>query len=461
MDKPSTIIDPFSEMLAVSTSGNIKNIILAFLHMKGDLDLELYRRALEDIPRVMPELTSVLKEIRHAGRYYLVREHRPDMAIPLCLTELGHHNSDIGLQNRLAEAVQPSLDRWWDLFNEPPIRMHLIRVNAERYVLACLMHHVAGDVSQITTFGKHLFSRYHALIAGKPPHWSQEVLSVSSSRKRRVSVREEKLKDKWANALQTARGLLKRPVLPKGTGDPNDVRQFHCKRVLSEEDTRRASLASLRGGVALLDNLTASAHRSVDEWNDVRGMDRGEVTSSMTVNMRGRYDDLAGPNKSAVILFKTTPQERGDRTTFTRKISSTRMKYFREQHDRRFYANMQRMNDGVRMFPLPIRRKMVDALLSRNQVSIAITLLGVMWPVVKDGKPTGDSFLTGFGDQEFEELDGIGYKLISTTRLLLIVYVFRKRLNLLLTSAACHFTRAESEEFLDLLTDLFLAEGSS
>jgi hypothetical protein len=77
----------------------------------------------------------------------------------------------------------------------------------------------------------------------------------------------------------------------------------------------------------------------------------------------------------------------------------------------------------------------------------------VLWPELQNGKPTGDSFLRAMGDVEVEEVHGLGYKLASSTRLLLIAYVFRNRLNLVLAASAELFTRGEAEQFVDLIVD--------
>ncbi len=45
----------------------------------------------------------------------------------------------------------------------------------------------------------------------------------------------------------------------------------------------------------------------------------------------------------------------------------------------------------------------------------------------------------------------MGYKLLSSTPLLLIVYSFRGRLNLVLHAKGTLFTRRESSEFMDIM----------
>ena len=59
--------------------------------------------------------------------------------------------------------------------------------------------------------------------------------------------------------------------------------------------------------------------------------------------------------------------------------------------------------------------------------------------------------LTSTGDLSITEVHGVGYKLLSSTPLLLIVYSFRGRLNLVLHATGTLFTRRESDEFMDIM----------
>lgn len=81
---------------------------------------------------------------------------------------------------------------------------------------------------------------------------------------------------------------------------------------------------------------------------------------------------------------------------------------------------------------------------------MAITLLGVVWPEMKNGKPTLDSYPTFVGETQVSEVYGTGYKPMTSTPLLLIVYSFLKKLNLILAVSGSLFTREEAEDFMDL-----------
>jgi hypothetical protein len=88
--------------------------------------------------------------------------------------------------------------------------------------------------------------------------------------------------------------------------------------------------------------------------------------------------------------------------------------------------------------------------MQRHQFSIGTTLLGVILPEFKKGRPTGRSIVE-YGDITLTEIHGIAYKLLSRTHLVLVVYLYHDRLNLILDATACHFTREEAEEFMDFI----------
>ena len=109
------------------------------------------------------------------------------------------------------------------------------------------------------------------------------------------------------------------------------------------------------------------------------------------------------------------------------------------------------MTAAFRLLPFGLRSRIVHSLMQKHQFSVAITMLGVIWPAFKNGKPTVDTCLTQTGNLSVSTVHGIGYKLLSNTHLLFIVYFFRNRLNIVLAASACLFTREESEAFMDLM----------
>jgi hypothetical protein len=449
-------LDAISEMLALSSFGNGKNIIFSGLDLKGPMDLPAFHEASRQSATAFPHFVSTIREIKINGRYHLVREHSPDLPLPYGVQELKIRDTSASLLDNILYTLSPRLDRDWDLFQELPLEMYLIRVSEQHHVLATFIHHVAGDVGSLMEFGQLLMANYHELVTGQPPDWKHEPLPVSSSRKRPVEKKQAKGRS-WLDSVGgTLSGFLKPPAMPLGNGVRGNDEQYQIKRVLSLKESNELTGTTGRACAALPDRLTAATHFAVDQWNRERGIGPGTLTTGMTVNMRGRYKDLDNPNNSALIFLRSLPHERRDPNEFCRLLATQRMKRFRTQSDSSYYQNLQRFNNTFRILPFHLRQRVVSFVMNKHQVSVAITPLGVLWPTLQNGRPTGETFLKKSGALDVTEVHGLGYKLASNTRLLLVVYAFRDQVNLILASSASLFTRQESEQFMDLIMENLL-----
>jgi hypothetical protein len=448
-----TKVDPLSEMLALSSYGNIKNIIVTAIETIGVLDEEAFVQAAKIAASSFPQILSRLKEIKEKGRYHLFWEYRQDEILPLRMTDMKTSDGTVSL-NEFLDHISPRLDRNWNLFEEPACEFYFVRLAADHHILAVAVHHAAADGVTASEFGKEIFSNYHEIKTGRRPDWAREVSALSSTRKRLVKVKSLGWKKALAGVRQTVRRLTERPLLPAGHGNANDLRQFHIKRVLSIDESDVIVKKSLGRGVSPVDLLAADAAGAVDVWNATHNVGPGLLTISMTVNMRGRFRGLDRPNTGGVIFFRSMPEDREDVNAFARSMAAKRIGHFRRQEDFAYYSDVNRMTDSLRLFPFNTRRKIVDFIVNRYQVSIGVTLLGVIWPKLENGKMTADSYLTSTGDLEIDQVHGVGYKLLSSTRALLIAYFYKKQLNVVLAASACQFTHAEAEAFTDIIIEI-------
>ncbi len=445
-----TKLDPLSEMLALSSYGNTKNIIVTAIETRGFLDEEALIQAAKRAASAFPQVLSRLKEIKVKGRYHLFWGYRPDEVLPVRITDMMTPDGSASLDEFLGH-VSPRLDRDWNLFEEPASEFHFVRLAADHHILAVAVHHAAADGGTASEFGKEIFANYHELKTGQRPDWARELPAISSTKKRMVRVKKPDWKKVLAGVRQTLLRLTERPELPAGHGSNGDTRQFHIKRVFSVEESDRFVKKSLERGVSPVDLMSADAGRAVDTWNEARNVPPGLLTISMTVNMRGRFRGLDRPNTSGVIFFRSMPGAREDVNAFVRSIAAKRIGHFRRQDDFAYYSDVSRMTDSLRLFPFNTRRKIVNFIVNRYQLSIAVTLLGVIWPKMENGRMTADTYLARTGDLEIDQVHGVGYKLLSSTRALLIAYFYKKRLNLVLAASACQFTHDEAEAFTDMI----------
>jgi hypothetical protein len=109
-------LDPISEMLALATHQNKKNIILAALELEGPLDVEAMKQAALEVLNTYPQFMSCLKEIKEGRKFYLYREVRADLPFQVDLFDLKIDETQDVLEP-LLDHLRPSLDRDWDLFS--------------------------------------------------------------------------------------------------------------------------------------------------------------------------------------------------------------------------------------------------------------------------------------------------------------------------------------------------------
>jgi hypothetical protein len=458
MEQDLKLLDPASEGMVLATYGNTKNLLITAMEVRGPVDIERTRKAIAQVLVDYPQLGSVIREVKWNGRKRLAWEPRPDLEFPVYISSMKSKESFPSVLDALLQYLSPNLDRDWDLFRELPGELHLIRLSEDYHIAATAIHHAAAVPEVATEIGRRIFLRYYELETGEPCPIGAEVDSLSTARKRITPARRH---SKWEAIAFAAKQALvpftMKSALPVGGGSPADSGQYHPKRVLTEEETGRIISSALKKRTSLVDLLVASSNIAIDRWNARRNVQTGTITTAMTVNMRGRRPN-AGLNNSSTLFFKSQPEERRDRREFARSISLSRISQFRRQMDFQLLDMLSRITDMLRFLPFSARRRITHYILNKPRFSIAITHLGVVWPVFKNGKPTGDSYPTSLGEVSIPEVHGVGYKLLSSTPLVLIVYAYRRRLNFVMATSAALFTREEAEAFMDLFMGV-LSEG--
>jgi len=456
MEKPNDLIDSMSEMIALSCYRNTKNLLITAAELKGPVDTEAIKLAVHRAAEAFPQLTGCLREIKREGRHYLAREQRPDLDFPVRMSELGTHSGSRSILEAVLNHLEASLDRNRDLFTELPGEFHLVKVAEHHHVAVPVINHVAADAVVASAFGQRTVLEYSEIVTGIRPDLLDPAFSISTAKKRPVAVKKRKYADILVRSLLTLSALAQKPSIPAGHGRKGDQRQFHVKRVLPEGPTERLTRPAAGKRIRFIDLLVASCSAAVDAWNGARNVRPGTVTTAVTVNVKGRYSGVRGPNNASVLFFRTRPEDRQDIPRLAELIATARTRQFRNQMDFKLRQNTARTADSLRILPFGPRRRIVHFLMQRHRFSIAVTQLGVVWPLIINGVPTAESFPTSVGDMEITEIHGVGYKLLSGTQLLLIVYIYRRRLNLVLASSASLFTREDTEAFLDAIVDVLL-----
>jgi hypothetical protein len=444
-------LDPLSEMMVLSSYKNTKNLIITAIELKGILDEEALDAAVQKAATRFPQFLSRIRELRESGKFYLAWKHDPTGRVPFTVLEASGEGALQSPLVRCLRSIRPILDRNRNLFDEFPAEMCLFRISRDHVIFVPVIHHVAADGGTASEFGRELLANYHESMTGRRPDWAASTPAIAGARKRLVALKQRSWRDILKESREAINNVREKATFPQGKGHRDDATQHQVKKLLSVEETENVAKQCTRKGHSLVDVLVAAVNLATDQWNAMRNVPSGILTTSLSVNMKGRFEHFCKFNNSGLIFFKSSPDQRLNLSAYTRSIALTRIRHFRNHMDYQFFRNVSKMTSALRILPFSARRRVVNFLMQRHQFSLAVTLLGAIWPEVRNGKPTANTCFSRTGDVDITEVHGMGYKLLSNTPLLLIVYTYKNQLNFMLAASGFLFTREESEQFLDLI----------
>jgi hypothetical protein len=446
-------LDIISDVMALTSYGNVKNSILVAAELVGVFDEQVFALAAKRASKKYPVLTSRLKEVRKKGRFFLVREHCPEMDVPIFISDLSKSHSEEPIVDSLMFHMAPRLESDWDLFSKPPVEIHVLAAGNDRFAFVTLLHHSAGDAEVVLTIMKAIMGEYEAEVTGEPPQWLENPY-VSSTSKKSQSVER---RFGWMDLLRQLKRDLRyrkvKPVFPWGSGNRRDTREWHVRRAFSVEDSARILNSFSGNSTHVIDHLVACTNLALDYWNGKHNLKPGRITSAVTVNMRGRFGGKNEKNYSSVIFFRSDPDQRRDYLRFVHELASSRSKQFEKGAD---LTTRQSFLLGSKLFyylPFGLRRRVPGFFMKHQQYSAAVTFMGSVFPRF-DGKGMDRDSLTAFGNLEIIDMYGVGYKHVGGAAMHLLVYTYRNRLSLVLMIPGKSLTKTESDSFMNVLVDV-------
>lgn len=213
------------------------NIPIAF-RLTGTLDIPALRLALQDVVARHESLRTVFRQ-ENGEPWQAILAHE------MAAVDLEHlETNDAELVATLARAANHT----FDLANEIPLRATVLQLDAQRYVLLLLLHHIAGDGWSLAPLARDLSAAYNARLLNQAPGWRPLPVQYADY------------------------GLWQQALLGKDTDPHSLVSQQvnywrHALSGLPEQielptDRRRPSVPSHRGG-QLAFTLDASLHQGL------------------------------------------------------------------------------------------------------------------------------------------------------------------------------------------------------
>jgi len=453
------LLDGASELMVLSNSSDVKGLLVFGLDLKGRLDVEALRTSLHAAIQYFPQFLSTLTETRDLGRYRLMWVVQPEVHVELCYSELEISDSSVSIQNQLLRHLAGSLEKEWDLLHGPAAEFHLIRHAGEHHSFFILVHHAAADGWTILRFLKALMASYHEIVTGQSPHWATEAAYTSALKKQVVSLERRKWRD-WAvigrNIVDSA---FRRPSLPERQGYSQSLGAHYAKWVFTVEETKEI-LKNLSGGrVSFVDLIVGGVAVAVDRWKAAMNQASGTLKICVTVQMRGRYGDLNVPMNSSPIFLNFRPSERSDRASLVRLAAEKRLEQSKNLADVTHFHVADTFTDVLRRLALSPRKRIIRSVCRMPIAPMLVASWGILWPEIRDGRPTKNSYLTQAGGLELTEVHALAYKPWFWCPLRVGVHTFRNRINLQLVAADRHFSPEQAESFLSLTAKTLLEDS--
>ena len=453
-------VDIISDIMALTSCGNTKNIILVAIETKGSFDEDAFKSSVNEAASIYPNYKSVLREIHEGWTFYLTREYKPDMKIPIFSAPLAISGRTATTFEAVVYHLTTRFDRQWDLWRLPPLEIHILGIGEERRVLAFVAHHVAGDATMAMRVITEVFGQYHARMTGKAPSWTSSPYVLSTAKKRASTPKKPGWKGLFSQLKRDLADRKRKPQKPHGNGHRNDLREWHVEKVISVDETGRILKNFSKDGLHVVDHLVACANVALDAWNTERQMAPGYITSVVTVNMRERFGGSEEQNYSSAIFFNSDPDQRNDYHEFVGSVARERNKQLGRQVDLSLRKSIARGAKFFSLFPIGIRRKAARLFMDFQRYSVAVGYLGVVWPDFKDEKMGAGSSLERIGDSDIIDFHGTAYKPAGTAYINLIVFIYRRQLHLIISSTADLLTKEECYGFAEVFVKtVFHAAG--
>ncbi|MCX5873747.1 MAG: hypothetical protein NTY51_11035 [Deltaproteobacteria bacterium] len=453
------VLDGMSELMVLSNYPEAKNIMIFGFDLEGAVDTDAMNLALRYALPSFPEFSSSVKERRINGERCLTWFLDPDFNPEFRLSNMDTTDSSLGFQHSLLQSLDQSLEKDWDLLRTVPTEFHLIRLPNGRSSLLTLVHHAAADGWTLASFYRELLAHYHRIMTGGDPEWAHDYDPASSVKNRMVELKRTRWSDAVFFVKKSLSPYITKPTLPKGSGKLQEVGVHYVKSVLTPEQTDRVVKNVSRRGSPFIDALVGGMASAVDKWNASLNISKlGNIVICVTVQMRGRFGETEVASNSSSLIVKLRPGERTNPELFSRTVSERRQEESDSLADVRAWLAGCTLADAVRSLPLTARQRIVHFLCQMPLIPILIAPFGMMWPEIKGGRRTGDSYLKQAGGLNLTEFHTIPYKLGYRCPLILAGYTFRKRLNLGIIASANYFTRAETERFVNLLGDVLVED---
>ncbi len=239
----------------LSPGSPVNNVAVA-LRLRGALDIEALRRALDEIIRRHDVLRACFK-VQDGRPVQIVLPHHP---LSLPIDDL-RHVSEPQRDEEARRLMTEEARRPFDLANGPLVRARVVRIDEEVHILSLTLHHIVTDGWSMGVFKDELSALYEAFKAGQPAPLPEPRLQypdvVASQRQDRQSTELDRQLTYWRARLHNAAAALNLPFdYPRP--DVQGHRGARYAWTIEDQTIRQLQLLGARSRATLFMTLLAA-----------------------------------------------------------------------------------------------------------------------------------------------------------------------------------------------------------
>jgi len=426
----------------------------ASFSMRGPCDAQALREALWQCQDQRPFFHANLIPTR-IGLWQVLAWHERDARVELEVRDFtGLEAVPEDMESWIHGQMAGEIDHVLDLRANFPVRFILYRLPREHHVLVFFFHHVAIDGGGMYDFLREVFRVYHRAVEGAQPEWA-DAAGIHSQSGGAGAVSAISTWRALGRALAEGRRYpMHRAV--QIAGESSDLRGRNMVRHIVEDPDLQRALRdrARRDGGSITDLFLAASKLAIEQWNLSRNALAGIMYHGLAVNQRLRQDRArtkAQGNPMSGISIPSDPADRRDPEALLRHVIERRKELIEQGFDIALSRIVHGIQRAGRVIPLSARYRWLRVILDAKS-TFFVTNVGVVWPRIEGGRPTGETLIRRVGQMELLDV----HASVGSTKnnfAALILRTFLGRLYVVLSLGRHRISDEDAKEFSKLVFD--------
>ena len=448
-------LDPTSEIILTWERDGFPQTDWDAFSFHGSCDTAAMQTAIQKTLSLRPVLQSHL--VAQTRTFLQTYQWRiADDPCPLEVTDLrDREKQPDDMDQWIQQTLTPTFNQnRQNLATAYPVRFILLLLPEQHGFFVVVWHHAAIDGGGLFDFVRDLFSEYHRLVKGKDPEWAS-VAGLHAQAGKIAEVRPPRWGSFFKEALtQLIRYSVHDPAQvissPSASSGRNMIRYYFDDPVLQKALRERAR----RDGGTLSDLCLAAAKLALQEWDEDRGKPPQVMHHWLAVNQRlrqARTQTSTQNNPLIAIDIPSLPADRKDAQALLRHVINHRARMLAGGFDVALHRLTIGMMRAGRIMPISIRYPALRLIMD-HKLSFFLSNVGVIWPRIETGKPTGETAIRYVGDMELLDIQSSTGSTFNNP-IGLILWTFQGRLRFTFTIGRHRISDGDAQAFTRLVVD--------